>query len=82
MWPVLSGAELVNDLLGFAALIHSAADGVPRDEERLLFRERVPEVGTVAWTEADLPLVDEADAILGPPAAAPAPGAGVATRPR
>ena len=57
-------------------------DGAPRDEERLLFRERVPEVGTVAWTEADLPLVDEADAILGPPAAAPAPGAGVATRPR
>ena len=73
MWPVLSGAELVNDLLGFAALIHSAADGAPRDEERLLFRERVPEVGTVAWTEADLPLVDEADAILGPPAAAPRP---------
>ena len=26
MWPVLSGAELVNDLFGFAALIRSAAD--------------------------------------------------------
>ena len=28
MWPVLSGAELVNDLFGFAALVRSAADGV------------------------------------------------------
>ena len=71
----------MNDLfLGFAALIHSPRTASSRDEERLLFRERVPEVGTVAWTEADLPLVDEADAILGPPAAPP-PGAGVATRP-
>ena len=71
MWPVLSGAELVHDVFGFAALIHSAADGtLTPEEERMLFRERVPDVGVVAWTEADLPLVDEADAILGPPSAA------------
>ena len=30
MWPVLSGAELVNDLFGFAALVRSAAPGRPR----------------------------------------------------
>jgi DNA helicase IV len=71
MWPVLSGAELVNDLFGFEALVRSAADGVlTPDEQRLLLRPRVPELREVAWTDADLPLVDEADAILGPPSAA------------
>jgi DNA helicase IV len=71
MWPVLNGAELVRDLFGFAALIRSAADGVLTDtQQSLLFRERGPDVATVAWTDADLPLVDEADAILGPPSAA------------
>ena len=33
MWPVLSGAELVRDLFGFAALIRSASGGVLSDEE-------------------------------------------------
>ncbi|MEX1006693.1 MAG: UvrD-helicase domain-containing protein [Acidimicrobiia bacterium] len=70
MWPVLSGAELVNDLLGFEALIRSASNGVlSADEQRLLFRERVP-VRDVEWTDADLALIDEADSILGPPSAA------------
>jgi DNA helicase IV len=71
MWPVLSGGELLNDLLGFDALIASAGEGVLRpDEQQLLFRERQAPVGEVAWTAADLALVDEADAILGPPSAA------------
>ncbi len=71
MWPVLSGAELIHDLFGFDALIRSASSGVLADaEQRLLFRERVADVTDVAWTDADLPLVDEADAILGPPSAA------------
>jgi hypothetical protein len=71
MWPTLSGAELVRDLLGFPALIRSASEGVLSDEEQaLLFRERGPDVAAVAWTDADLPLVDEADSLLGPPSAA------------
>ena len=71
MWPVLSGAELVHDLFGFEALVRSASAGVLTDaEQKLLIRERVANVADVAWTEADLPLVDEADAILGPPSAA------------
>ena len=45
MWPVLSGAELVHDLFGFEALIRSASkDVLTPDEQRLLFRERVPDV--------------------------------------
>lgn len=71
MWPVLTGAELVNDLFGFAALIRSAAgDALSGREQQLLFRTREPDTAAVAWTDADLPLVDEADAILGPPGAA------------
>ncbi len=71
MWPVLSGAELVNDLFGFEALIRSAAGGVlTADEARLLVRDRDPDVRDVLWTESDLPLIDEADALLGPRSAA------------
>src|SRR5205085_10070440 len=39
-------------------------------EQSLLFRERGHHLAGVAWTDADLALVDEADAILGPPGAA------------
>ncbi len=71
MWPVLSGADLVNDLLGFRALVHSAADGIlDGGEQALLHRPRLPDVARAPWTEADIALVDEADALLGPTDAA------------
>jgi DNA helicase IV len=71
MWPVLSGAELVHDLFSFEALVRSAADGIlKRDEQRGLVRPRSSDVRDVEWTEADLALIDEADALLGPPEAA------------
>lgn len=71
MWPVLSGAELVHDFLGFDALIRSASDGIlDRAEQRELARERRGDVRDVEWTIADLALIDEADARLGPPSAA------------
>lgn len=71
MWPVLSGGDLVHDLCSFPALIRSAGDGIlSRDEQALLARPRAPSLRDVAWTEADLALIDEADALLGPPEAA------------
>ena len=71
MWPVLSGPDLVHDLFSFEALIHSAADGtLSRDEQRGLHRQRAATVREVPWTEGDAALVDEADALLGPVAAA------------
>jgi DNA helicase IV len=71
MWPVLSGAELVHDLFGFEALVRSASAGVLTDaEQRHLIRPRVGSVRDVEWTEADLALVDEADAMLGAPSSA------------
>jgi DNA helicase IV len=70
MWPVLTGAELVHDLFSFPALIRSAAHGVlSRDEHEQLARPRSSSVREVAWTPADVALVDEADALLGPPEA-------------
>jgi DNA helicase IV len=70
MWPVLSGTELVHDLFSFPALIRSASDRIlTREEQRLLGRERSASVREVDWTEADVALVDEADALLGPPEA-------------
>jgi len=71
MWPVLNGGELIHDLFSFRALVRSAADGVlTRDEQELLVRPRAPSVRDVAWTDADLAVIDEADALLGPPDAA------------
>jgi DNA helicase IV len=71
MWPVLSGAELVNDLFGFRALVRSASGTVLSDDEQeMLHRRRDPDVTRAPWTEADLALVDEADSLLGPVEAA------------
>lgn len=71
MWPVLSGAELVHDLFSFRELIASAAGGeLDAAERELLFRPRSASVREVPWSDDDLPLVDEADARLGPVEAA------------
>jgi DNA helicase IV len=71
MWPALSGAELINDLLGFAALVRSAAQGLLTDAEQAsLHRARLRDVANVAWTEDDVALIDEADSRLGPVEAA------------
>jgi hypothetical protein len=71
MWPVLSGQELIHDLFGFEALVRSAAKGIlsERDMARLV-RARTTSAGDAPWTEADLGLIDEADALLGSVSAA------------
>jgi hypothetical protein len=71
VWPVLSGAELVNDLFGFTALVRSAATGLLTDAEiARLHRRRESDVERVQWSEADIALIDEADSLLGPVEAA------------
>ena len=71
MWPVLTGAELVHDLFSFPALIRSAADGIlRRDEYEALHRPRSASVRDVEWTDGDVALIDEADALLGSPVSA------------
>ncbi len=67
IWPVLSGQDLLNDLLGFRALVSSAAGKIlTASEQELLHRARTPETHDMIWTDADVALIDEADHLLGP----------------
>jgi len=67
MWPVLTPAELLHDLFGSKALLKlAAADALGEEAWSRLFRPRSDDVATVRWSDADLPLLDEARAVLGP----------------
>ncbi|MGH9116975.1 MAG: HelD family protein [Acidimicrobiales bacterium] len=67
MWPVLTPAELLHDLFGSRALLGLAAGRELNDAEReLLYRKRSATVDEVDFTHDDVPLLDEARALLGP----------------
>ena len=67
MWPVLTPAELLNDLFGSRALIRLASKGtLSEQEEAALYRPRCANVADVVFTSDDVPLLDEARALLGP----------------
>ena len=66
MWPVLTPAQLLHDLYGSKALLKLAgARHLPEHEYLALYRERLPEVADVRWTEHDVALLDEARSYLG-----------------
>ncbi|MCB0993840.1 MAG: AAA family ATPase [Acidimicrobiales bacterium] len=67
MWPVLTPAELLRDLFGSKALLKLASHGwLSRSDAALLYRERVVDLDTIVWSTHDVPLLDEARAVLGP----------------
>lgn len=67
MWPVLTPEELLNDLFGAPALLALATRNVLSPAERdLLGRARAHSIDEVPWTPDDVPLLDEARALLGP----------------
>ena len=67
MWPVLTPEQLLHDLFGARPLIELAASAVLSPaEQALLYRSRGEPTDPVAWTDADIPLLDEAYALLGP----------------
>lgn len=67
MWPVLTPAQLLNDLFGSPALIDLAGRKVLCDEEiEALGRERHADAADVVFTTDDVPLLDEARELLGP----------------
>jgi len=74
-WPVLRPQELLHDLFGSEALLrHAGRGGLLTDAElALLHRPRVASWRDVAWTRADVPLLHEAHAHLGPLPRPPAP---------
>ncbi|MYJ28956.1 MAG: AAA family ATPase [Acidimicrobiaceae bacterium] len=66
MWPVLTPAHLVNDLYGSRALLRSAGAGrLDDDEIDLLHRPRPGHASEVTWSFQDVPVLDEARALLG-----------------
>jgi len=67
MWPVLTPAQLLHDLFGSKALIRSASGNLLNEhEQQLLYRPRNESVDEVAWTTADVALLDDAREALGP----------------
>ncbi len=67
MWPLLTPAQLLRDLYGSRALLRSASEGVlPDDEWESLYRPRGDSEADYEWTDADVPLLDEAYSVLGP----------------
>ena len=65
MWPVLSPAQLLNDLFGSRALISAADPNLTDDEVEWLHRPRAAVSENVSWSASDGPLLDEARAVLG-----------------
>lgn len=66
MWPVLTPAHLLHDLYGSRALLRSANRGVFADAEiQRLHRPRARHADDVIWRFGDVPLLDEARALLG-----------------
>ena len=69
LWPTQSAAGLVRSLLSRPAVMDSAAGGIlSREDRRLLHRRPARSVALEPWTEADLPLLDEAHTQLSEPA--------------
>jgi DNA helicase IV len=67
MWPVLTPAELLNDLFGSRALLRSAAaKHLAESEWALLARPRTAVPTEIVFTHDDVPLLDEALELLGP----------------
>lgn len=61
LWPSVSPAQLVRDVLTNKARLAEASTGIlGEDEQRLLLRKAGRSLRTEPWTEADGPLVDEA----------------------
>jgi len=65
MWPVLTPAQMLNDLFGSRALIRAADRSLTADQVEALFRPRQASVDDVYWSASDAPLLDEARAVLG-----------------
>ena len=67
MWPLLTPAQLLRDLYGSRALLRAAAkDVLQHDEWESLYRPRGDSEADYEWTDADVPLLDEAYSVLGP----------------
>lgn len=61
-WPAVTPEKLVRSLLSTPAFLAQASEGILDDSEQRLLRRR-----GVGWSGADVPLLDEAHALVGEP---------------
>jgi DNA helicase IV len=74
MWPLLTPAQLLHDLFGAPPLVELATRGrFAAGDAKRLERPRAARAEEARWTAADLPLLDEARALLGPLRRHPSP---------
>jgi DNA helicase IV len=67
MWPVLTPHQLLRDLFGSRALLASAGrSALTPSQSQLLHRRRGDRADDYLWSDADMPLLDEAHSRLGP----------------
>jgi DNA helicase IV len=69
MWPVLTPAQLLHDLLGSRSLLRSAGRGLLSEADLdALYRpwRADRDASRAVWTVDDVPLLDEAREVLGP----------------
>ena len=67
IWPVLTPAELLHDLYSSKALMRLAAQKVcTQAEYELLYRPRAASLADAKFSDADVAVLDEALAVLGP----------------
>ncbi len=67
MWPVLTPAELLHDLYSSKALMRVAAQKVCTPSEfESLYRQRAVRLADAKFSDADVAVLDEALALLGP----------------
>ncbi len=65
MWPMMSAAGIVRELLGSAAKRKVAAAGLlTGEEQQQLHRSSAKKASDEPWTAADLPLIDEATQLV------------------
>ncbi len=77
VWPTISAPAVVRQMLTSRAALSRAAEGILTPDEQA--RLRRPSVGSAAsepWTAADVPLIDEAEALISRAAAALRPHRG------
>lgn len=66
MWPVLTPAHLLHDLYGSPAMLRAVTrDVLSTAEAQCLHRPRSRHADEVVWSFQDVPLLDEARALLG-----------------
>lgn len=65
IWPSISAAEVVRDLLNSRARIDEAGVALTPEERGLMYRPRATQIGDEPWTSADIALLDDAQAAIG-----------------